>query len=100
MEYVIIGLLIVILILVVVDLMKSTNESNITERLGKMESNMIKELGEFKSNLKDEINDNFNGFENSISCITQSNITGNIIVTCWDGNTYLLNPPNIDFYLK
>ena len=46
-----------------------------------------------------EINDNFNGFENSISCITQSNITGNIIVTCWDGNTYLLNPPNIDFYL-
>lgn len=59
MEYVIIGLLIVILILVVVDLMKSTNESNITERLGKMESNMIKELGEFKSNLKDEINENF-----------------------------------------
>ena len=59
MEYVIIGLLIVILILVVVDLMKSTNESNITERLGKMEANMIKELGEFKSNLKDEINENF-----------------------------------------
>ena len=55
---------------------------------------------EFLQDIEFEINDNFNGFENSISCITQSNITGNIIVTCWDGNTYLLNPPNIDFYLK
>ena len=55
---------------------------------------------EFLQDIEFEYNDNFNGFENSISCITQSNITGNIIVSCWDGNTYLLNPPNIDFYLK
>ena len=55
---------------------------------------------EFLQDIQFEINDNFNGFENSINCITQSNITGNIIITCWDGKTYLLNPPNIDFYLE
>ena len=60
MEYIIIGLLIIILILVVVSLMKNVNESNITERLGKLETNMIKELGEFKSNLKDDLTKNFN----------------------------------------
>jgi len=59
MEYIIIGLLIIILILVVISLMKNVNESNITERLGKLETNMIKELGEFKSNLKDDITKNF-----------------------------------------
>ena len=40
MEYIIIGILVVILILVVVVLIKSVNESNITERLGKMEANI------------------------------------------------------------
>ena len=59
MEYIIIGILIIILILVIINTTKSINESNITERLGKMETNMIKELGEFKSNLKDDINKNF-----------------------------------------
>ena len=59
MEYIIIGLLIIILILVVISLMKNVNESNITERLGKLETNMIKELGEFKSNLKDDLTKNF-----------------------------------------
>ena len=60
MEYIIIALLIIILILVVISLMKNVNESNITERLGKLETNMIKELGEFKSNLKDDLTKNFN----------------------------------------
>ena len=59
MEYIIIGLLIIILILVIINTTKSINESNITERLGKMETNMIKELGEFKSNIKDDLNKNF-----------------------------------------
>ena len=37
MEYIIIGLLILIVILVTVSLMKNINEGNITERLGKSE---------------------------------------------------------------
>ena len=54
----------------------------------------------FLQDIEFEYDENFQGFDNSVSCITQSNITGNILVTCWDGNVYLLNPPNIDFYLK
>ena len=46
-----------------------------------------------------EKNDEFEGFENAISCIAQSQITGNIIVTCWDGKVQLFRPPNLDFFL-
>lgn len=60
MDYVILGILIVILILVVISLMKNINESNITERLGKLETNVIKELGEFKSDLGRTMNEDFN----------------------------------------
>lgn len=59
MEYIIIVLLVILIILAIINMFKSVNESNITERLGKLETNMIKELGDFKSNLKDEINKNF-----------------------------------------
>jgi len=55
---------------------------------------------EYLQDIEFEMDDNFSGFQNSISCMTQSNLTGNIIVTIWDENTYLLKPPNIDFYLK
>ena len=59
MEIIIVILLIIILILNVVSLMKNINESNITERLGKMETTVIKELGEFKSDLNKNLNDDF-----------------------------------------
>ena len=60
MEYVIIGLLVVILIIVIIGLFKNTNEANITERLGKVETTVIKELGEFKSDISKSTQDNFN----------------------------------------
>ena len=60
MEYIIIGLLVVILIISVIALTKNVNESNITERLGKLETEVVKELGEFKSDLADNTNNNFN----------------------------------------
>ena len=60
MEYVIIGLLVVLLIISVISLMKNTNEANITERIGKVETNVIKELGEFKSDINKSTQDNFN----------------------------------------
>ena len=59
MEYLIIILLIIILILVIFSLSKNINESNITERLGKLETNMIKEMSEFKGNINKDLNDNF-----------------------------------------
>lgn len=66
MEYIIIGLLALILILVVISLMKNINESNITERLGKLETNMIKEIGDFKDKLSRDFNDDFLKLNDSI----------------------------------
>ena len=59
MEYLTIILLIVILILVILSLSKNINESNITERLGKLETNMIKEVSEFKGDINKDLNENF-----------------------------------------
>ena len=59
MDYVILGLLIVILILVVISLFKNINESNITERLGRLEVNLMKEMGDFKNDLSHSLNEDF-----------------------------------------
>ena len=58
-DYIIVGLLVLNLILIVISLFKNINESNITERLGKLEVNMIKELGEFKTDLTRNMNEDF-----------------------------------------
>ena len=46
-----------------------------------------------------DFKENFEGFERPISSIIQSKKNGNIIVSCWDGNVYLLTPPNLDYLL-
>ena len=66
MDYLIIAILIIILILVILTLTKNINESNITERLGKLETNMIKELSDFKGGIYKELNDNFLKVNNSL----------------------------------
>lgn len=66
MEYIIIGILIVILILTVISLTKNINESNITERLGKLETNTIKELGEFRTGLTQNLNEDFNNLNDKM----------------------------------
>ena len=37
-------------------------------------------------------------FDDPISCIIQSEITGNIIVGSYSGNVYLFTPPNLEYY--
>ena len=60
MEFgIVIGLLVVILIVVIISLTKNINESNITERLGKLETNMVKEISDFKSDFSKSINEDF-----------------------------------------
>ncbi len=59
MEYIIIGLLIVIIVITVISLSKNINESNITERLGRFETNITKEVGDFKSDFSRELNKDF-----------------------------------------
>ena len=59
MEIIIIILLIFNLILGVISLFKNINESNITERLGRLEVTMTKEMGEFKNDLSRNMNKDF-----------------------------------------
>ncbi len=66
LDYIIIGLLIINLILIVISLFKNINESNITERLGKLEVNMIKELGDFKNDLTRNMNEDFNKLNDQV----------------------------------
>ena len=66
MEYIIIALLIILLVISILSLSKNINESNITERLGKLETNTIKELGDFKNDLNHNINDDFNKLNDRI----------------------------------
>ena len=60
MNYIIIGLLVVNLVLIVISLFKNINESNITERLGKLELEIVKELSDFKTDLTRNMNTDFN----------------------------------------
>ena len=65
-DYIIIGLLVILIILVIISLMKNINESNITERLGKLELSLTKELGEFKNDINKEQNANFTKLNETI----------------------------------
>ena len=40
----------------------------------------------------------FHGFNMNISSITQSKITGNFIINCWDDNVYLFKRPNLECF--
>ena len=59
MEIIMLVIMVVILVLVIILLTKGISESNITERLGKIEATTIKELGEFKSDINRNINNDF-----------------------------------------
>ena len=66
MEIIIIALLVLILIISVFGVTKNINESNITERLGKLETTMIKEIGDFKSDLSRNLNTDFNALNEKL----------------------------------
>lgn len=66
MDYIIIGLLVIILILVVIALTKNIDESNITERLGKLETNVVKEIGDFKNDFSRDLTEDFNQLSDKI----------------------------------
>ncbi|MFA5603730.1 MAG: DNA recombination protein RmuC [Bacilli bacterium] len=66
MDYIIIGLLVIILILVVIALTKNIDESNITERLGKLETNVVKEISDFKNDFSRDLTEDFNQLSDKI----------------------------------
>ena len=55
---------------------------------------------EFLQDIPFKEKDNIDGFNGPINCLTQSKKTGNILASCYNGNIYLLTPPNINYYLK
>ena len=61
LDYIIIGLLIVVIILVIIAISKNVNEGKITEGLGNLETTTVKELSSFQIDIMKTMNDNFNG---------------------------------------
>ena len=43
---------------------------------------------------------NFKGFDSKITCITQSKITGNLVINSLDGNINLFRPPNLECFMR
>ena len=66
LDYIIIGLLVLVCVLLIFVIRKSVNESNITERLGKIETNLTKEIGEFKHDLSSDLMNDFNKLNDRI----------------------------------
>ena len=66
MEYVLLGLIVIIIILDIILIFKSTNESNITERLGKLETSLVREIGTFKNDMNNELHDDFDKLNEKI----------------------------------
>ncbi len=64
LEYVIIGLLVIIIILIIILLFRGN--SNIIERIGKIETTTIRELGNFRNELDNSITNNFDKLEDKI----------------------------------
>ena len=61
LDYIIIGLLLIVIILVIIAISKNVNEGKITERLGTLETTTVKELSSFQIDIMKTMNDNFNG---------------------------------------
>ncbi len=66
MDFIIIILLIITIILLVVLLSRRVNESNITERLGKLELSLTKDINEFRNDLSKDINKDFNNLNEQV----------------------------------
>ena len=66
MEYIIIGILILLVVLVTISLFKNINEGNITERLGKLENNVTRDLYDFKNDINKNLNEEINALNNKI----------------------------------
>ena len=59
MEYIILGVLGLIVILLIILLLKNNNHNDMTERLGRFETNITKEIGEFKLGFSNDIRKDF-----------------------------------------
>ena len=75
MEYIILIGIIILIILTVISLMKNVNESNITERLGKLETTTVKEISDFKFEFSKIMNENFDNLNQKLNDKLTENFT-------------------------
>ena len=54
---------------------------------------------EYIQDIEPEYKNDFKDFKGPISCITQSLNSGNLLISCFDGNIYVFSPPNIDYFV-
>lgn len=66
MDYIIVGILILLVVLVTISLMKNINEGRITERLGKLETSVTKQLGDFEVDINKNLTKDFNDLNERI----------------------------------
>mgnify|MGYP004627376653 FL=1 len=59
LEYIILIGIVIIIILLIISISKNINESNITERLGKLETTSVKEMSNFKIDIIKTMNEDF-----------------------------------------
>lgn len=66
MEYVIIGLLVVVIILLIISLFKKDNHLEVTDRMSKLELSLVKEIGEFKVNFTNDLRKDFDTLDEKV----------------------------------
>lgn len=66
MEYIIIGILGIVVVLLVIIMVKNNGSKDMIERLGRMETNIQKEIGEFKLGFSKDIRSDFDKLDEKI----------------------------------
>lgn len=66
MEYIILGILGLIVILLIILLLKNNGNNEMTERLGRFETNITKEIGEFKLNFSNDLRKDFESLNEKV----------------------------------
>ena len=60
--------------------------------------NFLETKIEYIQDIMPEMKEKFKGFNKTISCIIQSRKTGNLLVSCWDGNIYSFTQPDMEYF--
>lgn len=66
MEYVIVGLLVLAIILLLINLFRKNNNTDVVDRLSSLELSMVKEIGEFKVNFASDIRKDFDTLDEKV----------------------------------
>ena len=71
MEYLIVGLLVVVLVLVIISLIKGNNDKDMVERISKLEVSLTKDLNNFNNSLNKDFNELSSKVDNRLIMINE-----------------------------